>query len=184
MAIKIALLATFMVTSRMPPPAAAFVQFRGGPGLRRQLSFITPSSPSACGPAYRAQTCRIRMDALSDGNAMLENKLLHAMIKVQSVDQAVKFWEERGATVLNKAGKGSFFVGYGTYRDARFFALELSPTTDAVVSNEVCTDQGTYTHTKNRYRYRHTLKRRHRQTDTHTHSQNYCYSILVCENLV
>lgn len=181
MANKIALLATFMVASRMPPPAAAFVQCRSGAALLGRLSWIRPASG---GPAYRAQTCRIRMDALSDGNAMLENKLLHAMIKVQSVDQAVKFWEERGATVLNKAGKGSCFVGYGTYRDARFFALELSPTTDAVVSNEVCTDQGTYKYKKNRYRYRHTLRHRHRQTDTHTHSQNYCYSVFMCLNLV
>lgn len=68
---------------------------------------------------------------------MDDNKLLHAMIKVPSVPKAVAFWEERGATVLNKAGKGSCFVGYGKYRDAKFFALELSPTTDPIVANEV-----------------------------------------------
>ena len=66
------------------------------------------------------------------------NKLLHAMIRVPAVDKAVEFWKERGANVLSASGKGSCFVGYGEYRDATFFALELSPTpAETIVSSNV-----------------------------------------------
>jgi len=65
------------------------------------------------------------------------SKLLHAMIRVPSVDKAVEFWKERGASVLSASGKGSCFVGFGEYRDATFFALELSPTPAEAVSSDV-----------------------------------------------
>ena len=66
---------------------------------------------------------------------MADNRLMHAMIRVPSVERAVAFWEERGAKRLSEPGKGSCFVGYGEYRDATFFALELSPAKEAEVVN-------------------------------------------------
>jgi len=49
---------------------------------------------------------------------MCASKLLHAMIRVNAgeLDNVIRFWEERGARVLSRAGKGSCFVGYGEYR--------------------------------------------------------------------
>jgi len=60
--------------------------------------------------------------------AMGANRLLHAMLKVSDVDSTVAFWESKGAKRLTpQAGKGSCFVGYGSYRDTEHFALELAP---------------------------------------------------------
>ena len=60
----------------------------------------------------RAVSCESKSEG---GSPMAGNKLLHAMIRVPSVERAVDFWKARGANVLtpNTGGKGACFVGYG-----------------------------------------------------------------------
>ena len=65
-----------------------------------------------------------------------DNQLLHAMLRVRNVNATIAFWEGYGAKVLtyNKAGaRETAFIGFGDYRDATFFALEIT----AMPSDEV-----------------------------------------------
>ena len=58
-----------------------------------------------------------------------DNQLLHCMLRVRNVNATIAFWEGCGAKVLtyNKAGaRETAFVGFGDYRDATFFALEIT----------------------------------------------------------
>jgi hypothetical protein len=58
------------------------------------------------------------------------------MLRTCDVSSTVTFWKERGAKVLSpQIGKGSVFVGYGSYRDSEHFALELSPSAEPLTNN-------------------------------------------------
>jgi len=97
-------------------------------------------APRLCAPLWCAPSRRTPLRPhMQAEHPLSTGKLLHAMIRVPAagMDSAVAFWEERGARVLSRAGKGSCFVGYGEYRDATFFALELAPVPGNVVNNDV-----------------------------------------------
>jgi catechol 2,3-dioxygenase-like lactoylglutathione lyase family enzyme len=86
---------------------------------------------SAAAPLSRTLSGRMASEA-----SFSDNQLLHAMLRVRNVNATIEFWEGCGAKVLayNKAGvRETAFVGFGEYRDATFFAFEIT----AMPSDEV-----------------------------------------------
>lgn len=58
------------------------------------------------------------------------NRMLHAMLHVQNIDDSLKFYENLGMKVLScnrrSNGAATAFIGFGELRDMASFALELS----------------------------------------------------------
>ena len=58
------------------------------------------------------------------------NRMLHAMLHVQDIDQSLKFYEDLGMKVLScnrrPNGAATAFIGFGELRDMASFALELA----------------------------------------------------------
>ena len=104
------------------------------------LAGLAPAAAFAPGPVLPRAACLAKAGFGWTSCAvapMADNKLLHAMLRVPSVERAVAFWEARGARRLTEPGKGSCFVGYGEHRDATFFALELSPAAEPVANADI-----------------------------------------------
>lgn len=66
----------------------------------------------------------------SPSPVLASGKLLHAMLKVRDVNASIAFYKACGMRVLSYSeypnGRATAFVGFGKYRDAEHFALELS----------------------------------------------------------
>ena len=58
------------------------------------------------------------------------NRMLHAMLHVQNIDDSLKFYQNLGMKVLScnrrSNGAATAFIGFGELRDMASFALELS----------------------------------------------------------
>lgn len=64
---------------------------------------------------------------------MSQNQLLHAMLRVPSVNATIDFWEERGATVHSyrkTPTAETAFVGFGPQQAGGWFSLEITKLAD------------------------------------------------------